>query len=111
MVVKYNNITSQILDCEFGLSGATQTQVPNPSNMQGFPEPTIDASSIDYHEQLGLISPVVVLGGWGFKSEIVSTLGLPVTINSGALFSFYNGIQLAGGTHYTTKWSFSQPVP
>ncbi|MHB9097222.1 MAG: hypothetical protein ACYC5X_05305 [Syntrophales bacterium] len=107
MVVKYNNITLEIIDCEFGLSEVTQVAMSNPSNMPAPPEPTLSATSIDYHSQFNLQGPVALLVTWSFKSPITLPNGLPIKINSGALFSFKTGSS-PGGVGYNKQWSFSQ---
>ena len=97
MVVKYNNINLDILDCELGLSEVTQTSVSNPSNFPAPPEPTLDAATIDYHSIFGLQGPVVLLVGWYSKSGIT---------NGSQMFSFKKGSS-PGGVGYNEQWSFS----
>ncbi|MDO8500227.1 MAG: hypothetical protein Q7S20_00105 [Gemmatimonadaceae bacterium] len=105
MVVKYNKITSDILDCEFGLSEVTQQAIP------GFdpapPYPTLSATTIDYHSELNLQGSVALCVGWSSKSSITLPNGSPIKINSSAIFSFKNGSS-PGGVGYNAQWSFSQ---
>ncbi|MBS4057673.1 MAG: hypothetical protein KGZ82_10190 [Bacteroidales bacterium] len=96
MVVKYDKITHNILDFEFGLSEVTQTAVPGAS-FGVAPEPTLDASSIDYQEKLGLVSPVDLLINWP-----VTAWGYQITnesLNGGGLSFSFSG--------YGSKWTFS----
>jgi hypothetical protein len=105
MVVKYDNITLEILDCQFGLSEVTQENVP--SDFGVAPEPTLDASTIEHHSELGLVGPVVLPVGWSSKSSLTLPNGTPVEINSTALFSFETG-HSPGGVGYNSQWSFSR---
>lgn len=97
MVVKYDKVSLQITDCEFGLSEVSQEAVTNPSNLAAAPEPTLDASTIDYHTKLDIKSPVVLLAGWGSKSTIA---------NGVQNFSFSRGSS-PGGVGYNENWAFS----
>lgn len=99
MVLKRDPITLQILDCEFGLSEVTQTQIPNANNQPGTPEPTLAATSIDYYTnlQLDTTKPVTLCVGWGAK---------PTLANGVQNFTFQVGSS-PGGVGYNESWSFS----
>ena len=97
MVVKYDKLTHNILDFEFGMSEVVQTKVPGVS-IAAPPEPTIDGSKLDYAAKFGLKNPVVLLVNW------------PSTAWGGVVT---NGILSVGGPaffYYSgngSKWSFS----
>jgi hypothetical protein len=66
MVLTIDKIQGTITDCEFGFSEVRQETLAEGA----IPEPTVDASMIDYHEKLGLQNPVVICVSWGGKSII-----------------------------------------
>ncbi|MDR3682482.1 MAG: hypothetical protein P4L11_02040 [Geothrix sp.] len=98
MVIKRDPITLLVLDCEFGFSEVTQTQIPNP-NLPGSPEPTLAATAIDYCTQLQLdtTKPVTLCVAWGSK---------PTLVNGVNNFTFKTGSS-PGGVGYNESWSFS----
>jgi len=95
MVIKYERTTHNIIDFEFGLSQVTQTTVgANP-----IPEPTIDASTIDYHKKLNLVNPVVLLVNWPVTAEKATiTNG---SLGAGGVIFYYNQY---GATKYTFSY-------
>lgn len=101
MVLTYDKITLQIIDCEFGLSEVTQVAITNPSNSPAAPEPTLDAGSIDYQAKLNLKSPVDLIVGWKSKSSINNG-----SLNGSPSFSFNTGSS-PGGVGRNELWSFS----
>jgi hypothetical protein len=101
MVLTYDKITLQIIDCEFGLSEVTQVAITNPSNSPAAPEPTLDAGSIDYQTKLNLKSPVDLIVGWRSKSSINNG-----SLNGSPTFSFNTGSS-PGGVGHNELWSFS----
>lgn len=99
MVIKKDGITQVILDCEFGLSEVTQTQLPNSHDQPGSPEPTVAVTSIDYYRNLNLdtTKPATLCVTWGSKSAIT---------NGVQNFSFRMGSS-PGGVGYNESWAFS----
>ena len=96
MVIKYDKSTHNIIDFEFGLSEATQTEIASPGAALF---PTIDASSIDYHKKLGLANPVVLLVNWPVTSEKATiTNG---SLGAGGVIFYYND------KDFELKWTFS----
>ncbi|MFA4853213.1 MAG: hypothetical protein WC599_11895 [Bacteroidales bacterium] len=96
MVVKYDRLTHDIIDFEFGLDEVTQSAIPGAS-VSAPPEPTLNASSIDYKDKFNLKSPVDLLVNWP-----VTAWGDNIT----------NGLLGAGGSFfsysaYGCKWKFS----
>ena len=105
MVIKYNNITQEIIDLEFGLSEVTQVELAHEEGFVAAPVPTLNAESIEFYEKLGLKSPVVVLVDW--NSPPVS--GGPVKqINNGfQQFSFVWSTAGPGGIEVGDNWIFT----
>jgi hypothetical protein len=64
MILNYDPVSGVVKGCEFGLSEVTQEPLQTPSGDPAFPEPTLDATALDYSEKLNLKSPVVLLIGW-----------------------------------------------
>jgi hypothetical protein len=99
LVIKRDPVSLLVLDCEFGLSEVTQTNLPTDSKFAAPPEPTLAASTIDFHDKLQLdaTKPVVLGVGWGTKATLV---------NSFQGFSFTQGSS-PGGVGANEKWTFS----
>jgi hypothetical protein len=92
MILKYTKLTHYILDCEFGLSEITQSQI---SGTQGEPwEPTLDASM--FEKKLNLVSPVDLLVEWTLDTRTITNGSLGA---GGVIFSFSDVIGIT--------WTFS----
>lgn len=100
MVEKFNNITLQILDIEFGMSEVTQVAIPNANNFAAPLEPYINATSIDYNSKFNLQGNVVLLSTWNTGS------GKSSITNGVQNFSFKEGSS-PGGVGYNEQWSFT----
>ncbi len=98
MVLKYDKISGDTLDCEFGLSEVTQAYEPNIDDYGTTSQPTLDARMIDYHVQLGLNSPVDLLVSWN---------GIGQLVNGVQQFSFNSNYVSMGGVGYAESWSFT----
>ena len=96
MVVKYSSSDHHIIDFEFGLSEITQTQIASPA---AAPEPTIDASSIDYQKKLKLSNPVVLLVNWPVTAENQTVTN--GSLNAGGVIFYYDQY---GATKYTFSY-------
>lgn len=94
MVIKYNRSDHFIVDFEFGLSEVLQIATASPS----YPEPTLDASTIDYHRKLKLVDPVVLLVNWPVTAwnETITNGSL----GAGGVIFYYN----TGATKYTFSY-------
>lgn len=111
MVLKYNKVSLLILDCEMGLSEVTQARIATSSGLNVPPEPTLDISSIDFKDKLGIKSPVDLLVTWnstffatkdsivnGFQSFTFRTKGGGPGVQYGSEWKFtYNNVTLVGG--------------
>jgi len=111
MVLKYNKVSLLILDCEMGLSEVTQAGIATSSGLKVPPEPTLDISSIDFKDKLGIKSPVDLLVTWnstffatkdsivnGFQSFTFRTKGGGPGVLYGSEWKFtYNNVTLVGG--------------
>ena len=111
MVLKYNRVSLLILDCEMGLSEITQTGIATSSGLNVPPEPTLDISSIDFKDKLGIKSPVDLLVTWnssyfatkdsiinGFQNFKFRTKGGGPGVMYGSEWKFtYNNVTLTGG--------------
>jgi hypothetical protein len=93
LVLTYNRISLEITDCEFGLSEVTQKIIAD----GGIYEPTLDAETIDFHEKLGLQSPVDLCVSWGNKS----------IVNGVQQFSFLHPANAIGPGKNSEKWIFN----
>ncbi|MFH0865216.1 MAG: hypothetical protein V1904_03420 [Bacteroidota bacterium] len=99
MVIEYNRTDHHIIDFEFGLCEVTQTTLATPS----FPEPTLDASTLDCYKKLDLKDPVVLLVNWP-----VTAWGETVTngsLGAGGVIFYYNSY---GSTKYTFSYITGQ---
>jgi hypothetical protein len=102
MILKYDKVTLEIIDCEMGLSEVTQTGIVTPSDFPVPPEPTLDASTFSYASKLGLKSPVDLLVQWNITGYATKSV-----INNGVQnFSFKTG-NSPGGIGYNEEWYFS----
>jgi hypothetical protein len=101
MVSKYNKVSLLILDCEIGLSEIMQAGIATLSGLNVPPEPTLDISSIDYKDKLGMKSLVDLLVTW--SSTFYATKD---TVNDFQNFYF----QTKGGepgVKYDEAWKFT----
>jgi hypothetical protein len=103
MILKYDKVTLEITDCEFGLSEVTQEGISNPSDTPAPPEPTLDAEVIDFHEKLGLKSPVDAIVSWNINLPG----GVSKSITNGVQqFSFIHPTNGIGPGSNSEKWTF-----
>jgi hypothetical protein len=103
MVLKYERVSGEVLDCEMGLSEVTQTAITTSSGLGVSPEPTIDVSIIDFKDKLGLKSSVVLLLEWN-----VSVYASKSTIINGVQnFSFQANPPIGLGGGYSEEWKFT----
>jgi hypothetical protein len=93
LVLTYDKITLDITDCEFGLSEVTQEIIAD----GGIYEPTLDAGTIDFHDKLGLKSPVDLCVSWLSKS----------IVNGVQQFSFLHPANAIGPGKNYENWIFN----
>jgi hypothetical protein len=103
MVLTYNRTTGDYLDCEIGLSEVTQTNITTPSGIWVPPDPTLDASVIDFKDKLGLKSPVDLMVGWNSTYDSTKT----AITNGLKNFSFRANYSIGFGGGYNEEWKFS----
>ncbi|MBS1685120.1 MAG: hypothetical protein JSS76_10210 [Bacteroidetes bacterium] len=102
LVMKYDKVTLQVVDCEFGLSEVTQTGYSTPSGIGVAPEPTLNASTIDYQSKLGLVSPVDLLVEWNISGYTTKDS----VVNGYQSFSFHRKGSGIGGVVYDEAFNF-----
>lgn len=102
LVMKYDKVTLQVVDCEFGLSEVTQTGYSTPSGIGVAPEPTLNASTIDYQSKLGLVSPVDLLVEWNISGYTTKDS----VVNGYQSFSFHRKGSGVGGVVYDEAFNF-----
>lgn len=103
LVMKYDKVTLQVIDCEFGFSEVTQTGYSTPSGIGVAPEPTLSASGIDYQSKLGLVSPVDLLVEWNISGYTTKDS----IINGYQTFSFDRKASGVGGIRYDAAFHFT----
>ncbi len=103
LVMKYDKVTLQVIDCEFGLSEVTQTGYSTPSGIGVAPEPTLNASTIDYQSKLDLVSPVDLLVEWNISGYTTKDS----VINGYQSFSFHRKSSGIGGIQYDDAFHFT----
>lgn len=105
LVLTYDKISLEITDCEFGLSEVTQEAISNPNDFPAPPEPTLDASAIDFHEKLGLNSPVDLCVSWNI--DLPGGISKSEIINGVQQFSFLHPANAIGPGGNSEKWIFN----
>ncbi|HEX7608954.1 MAG TPA: zinc ribbon domain-containing protein [Candidatus Cryosericum sp.] len=100
MVLTRDRISLDITDCEFGLSEVTQE-----GGDEGFPEPTLNAEMIDFHEKLGLKSPVDLIVSWSL--DLPGGGNKTPIVNGVQQFSFLHPANAIGPGKNSEKWLFN----
>lgn len=102
MVLKYDNVNNKVVDCQFGLSEVTQTANTQYDGVA--PEVTLNASSIEGYEKLGIKSPVNLMVSW--NSEYTSTSNKTI-VNKVQEFSFESHYVSLYGVGFAEAWNFT----
>lgn len=100
LVLTYDKISLEITDCEFGLSEVTQELITS----TGIYEPTVDSSTIDFHQKLDLKSPVDLAVSWNVNLPG----GVNKSITNGVQqFSFLHPANAIGPGKNSERWTFN----
>lgn len=100
LVLTYDKISLEITDCEFGLSGVTQELI----TQTGTYEPTLDSSTIDFRQKLGLRSPVDLAVSWNV--DVPGGVSKSI-VNGVQQFSFVYPANGIGPSKNLEKWTFN----